>query len=294
MRKALFIVGPTAVGKTDLAFYLSKKVPSVLISADSVQVFKGADIISGKDNSVATELIDLVSPTQEFSVSDFVKSVRPIVEKAFSQRKIPIIVGGTGFYVDALFGKIDTISIPPNKILRTKLEKLSVIELQEQLKKVNSKRFSGMNNSDVNNKRRLIRAIEVGPNISKTTPVINPEDVLIIGLKTTSDNLRDRIIDRVKKRLEGGAMIEAKRLFADYENISPQLKSANGYRELLDYLLGKTSFDEAKKRWITADSLHSKNQMTWFKKGKKIVWFDIEKRGFEQEIMKLISHEISL
>src|SRR3989344_9536067 len=161
MKRALIIVGPTAVGKTDLAFSLSRAFPSVLISADSIQVYLGADIIAGKDRSVETFFLDIVLPHKSFSVREFIEKVRPLIEKAKKENKIPIIVGGTGFYVNALFGKIDTISIPPNKNLREKLEKLSIESLQKKLKKTNPHRFEEMNNSDRNNKGRLIRAIEI-------------------------------------------------------------------------------------------------------------------------------------
>ncbi len=292
MKKALFIVGPTAAGKTGLAFTISKVIPSILISVDSVQVYKGADIISGKDTSVQTYLLDIVSPNQSFSVRDFVESVRPLVKKAKTENKIPIIVGGTGFYIDALFGKIDTISIPPNKTLRARLEKLTVKKLQEKLKKLSPERFHKMNNSDANNKRRLIRGIEVaisqGRTINTSQPIFAPREVSIIGLKTSMDNLKKRIIARVKKRIEMGAVSEAEKLFKNYKELSSQLRKASGYKELFDYLAGKINLEEAKEKWILSDYQYAKRQMTWFKRNKNIVWFDIEKNGFEDKILKLV------
>ncbi len=289
MKRVLIIVGPTAVGKTDIAFSLSRAFPSVLISADSVQVFRGADIISGKDHSYPTELLDVVDSTEYFSVRDFVEQARPIVKKALDSNKISIIVGGTGFYTDALFGKIDTINIPPDLELREKLKDFSVGQLQNKLKERDPVRFHKMNKSDIYNKRRLIRAIEiVGSNFKKNKPVFSENEVLMIGLKTSIQNLRKRIIVRVEKRLESGALDEARRLFENYKKLSSQIKTANGYRELFDYLLGEISLEEAKERWVIADYQHAKNQMTWFRRNKNIAWFDIEKRGFEQEILRLI------
>lgn len=291
MKKALFIVGPTAVGKTHLAFKISKTVPSILISADSIQVYQGADIISGKDKSVFTYLIDILSPKQSFSVKDFVENVRPIVRYAQKQDKIPIIVGGTGFYIDALFGKIDTISISPDKALRAKLDKLNVPELQKELKKFSPERFHKMNNSDVNNKRRLIRAIEVtqvqGPTLG-TKPLFKKSEVLFIGLKTSMANLKKRIIARVEERVRLGALEEAKNLFEYYKELSPQLKTASGYKELFDYLLGQISFDEAKERWVLSDYQYAKRQMTWFKRNRNIEWFNIDQKDFEAKILRLI------
>jgi len=302
VKKAIFIVGPTAVGKTDLAFKISKLLPSILISADSVQVYRGANIISGKDKTFPTQLLDIVDPTGQFSVRNFVQLVRPIVKKAHSEQKIPIIVGGIGFYVDALFGKIDTISIPPSKDLREKLEKLNVHMLQEKLKKLSPERFYRMNNSDVNNKRRLIRAIEVarstgsgqaGSNLPETKAVFIPQEVLMIGLKTSTENLRKRIIARAEERIKMGALDEAKNLFENYEQLSSQLRKASGYKELFDYLKGKLTYDVAKQEWINSEVKTAKNQMTWFKKNKNIVWFDVGQPGFEERILMLIRHEFS-
>jgi tRNA dimethylallyltransferase len=304
VKRAIFIVGPTAVGKTDLAFKISKNVPSVLISADSVQVYRGADIISGKDNSVPTHLLDILPPTKSFSVHDFVERGHPIIEMAQKQRKIPIIVGGTWFYSDALFKKIDTLYIPPDEALRKHLSNLTVKKLQEKLKNVNSEHFLRMNKSDANNKRRLIRAIEVskyGRMTARTLKDLNPifkkNDVLIIGLRTSMRNLKERIRNRVEKRIETGALWEARKLFKNYKKLSLQLKTANGYKELFDYLLGKTTLEEARERWVTADYRHAKNQMTWFKRNKDILWFDPVRNSKERilkEVLSLIRNNLNI
>ncbi|MBI4092034.1 MAG: tRNA (adenosine(37)-N6)-dimethylallyltransferase MiaA [Candidatus Levybacteria bacterium] len=299
MKKAIFIVGPTSVGKTDLALKISKLLPSILISADSVQVYRGADIISGKDKSVSTYLVDILSPSQSFSVREFIEKVRPLVEKAKKENKIPIIVGGTGFYMDSLFGKIETINIPPNQKLREKLESLSLEKLQENLRNLSPERFNKMNKSDVKNRRRLVRAIEVSISDrmidhtkNNSTAVLRESEVLIIGLKTSMDDLKERIIARVKKRLKMGAINEAKELFKNYEQLSSQLRKASGYKELFDYLAGKIKLEEAKEKWVISDYQYAKRQMTWFKKNKNIVWFDIGQPGFEERILRLIRHEV--
>lgn len=292
MKKALFIVGPTSVGKTDLAFKLSSVIPSVLISADSVQVYKGADIISGKNKTFSTQLLDIVDPTGQFSVRNFVQLVPPIVKKAHSEQKIPIIVGGTGFYTDALFSKIDTINVPPNFKLRVELDKLTVKELQQKLKKLNPTRFKKMNNSDINNKRRLSRAIEVGTNISKDEPLFYQDEVLMIGLKTSINNLRKRIADSVGKRAKEGALEEARKLFEEYEKLSQQIKTASGYKEMFGFLSGTISFEEAKEKWIISDYQYAKRQMTWFRRNKNIHWFDISERDFEAEVLELIKRNL--
>lgn len=297
MKKAIFILGPTAVGKTTLAVEISSKIPSSLISADSVQVYRGVDIISGKDHpkEVPLSLIDVVSPSESFNVKDFVEKVSLEIENSLNKNRVPIIVGGTGFYIDALFGKISTIAIPPNLKLRKKLENDSLEELQNNLKKIDPQKFSKLNNSDVQNPRRLIRAIEVaGLQSSKISVVFSEDEVLIIGLKTSMENLNKRIEVRVNERIKNGALEEAKSLFKNYKNLTSQVKDADGYRQLFDYLLGEISVEEAYKKWGTADYQHAKKQMTYFKKLENIRWFDIEENDYKGKIMKLVRHELGL
>lgn len=294
----MFIVGPTASGKTALAFGISKKIPSVLISADSIQVYRGADIISGKDKSHPTFLLDIISPDEPFSVRDFVEHVRPIVYQAFKEHRVPIIVGGTGFYAEALFRNIDTINVPPNHKVREELEKLSLAELQKELQKLNPVHFKKMNNSDVNNKRRLIRAIEVvalaNSNILKTEPVFCEQEILTIGLKTSMENLKIKINVRVRERIKSGALDEAKRLFKNYENLSPQIKAACGYRELFKHLRGSVSLNEAVEKWITAEGQLAKKQMTFLRRNKNIVWFDTDEKGYKSKILRLVIRDFIL
>lgn len=289
MKKVLFIVGPTAVGKTALALKIAQSISSVLISADSIQVYRGADIVSGKDHpkDVKIELVDILPPTESFNVRDFSDRVREIVNE--ESKRLPIIVGGTGLYTKSLFTNVETITIPQNKELRTKLDILSVEELQEKLKEINPDKLSQMNDSDVKNKRRLVRAIEIGSSISKSVePVFKPEDVLMIGLETSMQELRERIKIRVMQRIEMDALAEVEKLFVDYDNLSPQLKVANGYKQIFQFLKKEITWDEAVEQWETADYQHAKAQMTWFKKDKNVVWFDIGDKDFEEKIIKLV------
>lgn len=309
MKKALFIVGPTAVGKTALALKISQKIPSALISADSVQIYKGLDIISGKDlpknakfvtdhyeaNSLCMYLLDEVSPFKPFSVYDFAKRAKKILDKFYEDKKVPVIVGGAGFYVNSLIKGIETLKIPPDTKLRQKLSNFSVERLQKELKKINSSKFETMNISDINNPRRLARAIEVSLFEGRTRasqPYFKQNEVLMIGLTADMNTIRERVRERVEKRIEQGAGEEAKRLFADYGKLSDQVKSLSGYKQLFDYLLGKISFEEAKERWVMSEIHLAKRQITWFKKNANIIWFDINKRGFQKEVLKLIVQEL--
>ena len=151
MKKALVICGPTATGKTSLGLKLAKKYNGQIISADSRQVYKGMDIGTGKDlplnakqqkdghyliKGIKVWGYDLINPNQDFSVGHFIKFTKPLIKKIHHQNQLPILVGGTGLYLKAVTGSIDTINIPPNPSLRKKLEKLSRTKLANTLKKI--------------------------------------------------------------------------------------------------------------------------------------------------------------
>lgn len=318
MKKALFVVGPTASGKTDLALSLSSAINAALISADSVQVYKTLDIISGKDippsftfhalsdNSVNSHfdigyytdsktplfLIDIASPTYNFSVSDYSKNVAQILPFIRTLKKTPLIVGGTGYYITALLEGIDTMVVPPNDALRHELSMLSLEALQQMLSQENFERFAAMNESDKKNKRRLTRAIEVtrfGPvQDSQKRSLFEDFDIKIIGLKAPRELLNLRIDVRVEKRLEKGALEEAKELFQHYDTLSANVKTSNGYEQLFCYYRGETSFEEAIQKWKLAEYHHAKRQMTWFGKDKRIEWFDISEDRFEERVKQSV------
>jgi tRNA dimethylallyltransferase len=298
VKKALFILGPTSSGKTDLALRIARHLPSVIISADSVQVYRGCDIISGKDHpsDIDISLIDVVAPAEHFSVHDFVLKARPIIEKAIKNHKTPVIVGGTGFYAHALLNPINTINIPPHKKLRKKLSGYSLSELQQELGKVNPQRLFSMNDSDIGNKRRLIRAIETSvegvPRKIKET-VFSFDEVLMVGLRSSMDNIRKNIEERVKKRISLGAIDEASVLFKNYKYLSPQVKTAIGYKELFNYLSGRGSLEDAIGKWVVSEGQLAKKQLTWLKRNKNIIWFDAQKPGVVEAVLKLIEHNFS-
>ncbi len=310
MKKAIFILGPTAVGKTALAFDLAAKIPSILISADSIQVYKGLDVISGKDiptsasfhrdhyvlGSSEIYLLDVVSAFESFHVRNFLELSKQIISKAIDEGKTPIIVGGTGFYADALFKNIETVNILPDEQLRKELKNLSVVDLQNKLKKIDLRRYEKMNESDSKNKRRLERAIEIAygnqesSSTPKNEPLFSEDEILLIGLKISTPALRKKIEERVDDRLKNGALAEAEKLFEDYEKLPNQIKRANGYRQLFEYLLGNISLQEARYRWTISEYQHAKKQRTYFRKNKNIIWFETDKSGFKNDILKLVEH----
>lgn len=321
MRKRLvFIVGPTASGKTDLAVKIGQTVNSQLINADSRQVYKRLDIISGKDitpnsqffdlsekfsfktysigyyllQEIPLYLLDVVEPTYEFSVHDYVKLAPTVIEYVEKQNSVPIIVGGSGFYIKALLDGIETVDIPQNKELRESLDKLSVEELQELLKQENREKLDKMNNSDRNNKRRLVRAIEISKHVGVqplegVEPLIHYEK-LVIGLAGDREFIKSRIDARVEKRVEQGALKEAEGLFKNYESLSDQVKTGSGYQGLFEYLNGNCSLEQAIQNWKYAEYSIAKKQMTWFKKDDRIQWINIQEDDFDNQTISLIKN----
>ena len=281
MPKLICVVGPTATGKTKKAIEIFKQQPSILISADSRQVYRDMDIVTGKDHpqDITIYGLDLVNPDDRCSVSVWYASVMPYIKRAWAEGKQVIIVGGTGLYVKAITDGIDTIQVPINQNLRDELVTLSVAELQRQLFKLNPPKLASMNNSDANNPRRLIRAIEVATSSISlpTSPTSLPESS-IIGLKYANQTLqRSQIHARVISRLNLGAVAETKLLLKQYDRSLPSM-SAIGYKSIIQFLENKIDEATMINAWIDDELAYSKRQLTWFRK-QPTIWYDVDTIG---------------
>lgn len=296
MKKLLVICGPTASGKTKTAVELAKKFNGELISADSRQVYEGMDIGTGKDlpkgakfNFVNSAIggfyvldgvkvwgYDLVKPTEDFSISEFVQSAHKIIERILNSGKLPILVGGTGYYVKGVLDGIDTADIGRNPALRKQIQSLSIETLYEKLSQMDPLKAASMNISDKKNPRRLVRAIEIADsNIKNEKRVVAPPkkyDSLSIGIK--DDNFREIIRKRVEKRYEEGILEEIKTLLNSGVNWTMQSMSSIGYRQWFDYLNGNRKLNESLDDWAQAEVKYFKRQMTWFRKDNRILWFN--------------------
>ncbi|MFZ2199346.1 MAG: tRNA (adenosine(37)-N6)-dimethylallyltransferase MiaA [Microgenomates group bacterium] len=281
MNKLVCIVGPTATGKTAKAIELSKEKPSIIISADSRQVYRGMDIVTGKDHPHGVSIygIDIVEPDQPISVAVWYDSVMPHINQAWADDKQVILVGGTGLYVKALTNGIETMGVEIDQSLRDGLAPLSITELQARLKALDLPKFESMNASDSFNPRRLIRAIE----ISLSRVELQRTDLCkitskMIGLKYFDDsNHRSKIRDRVSARIASGAIDETKSLLERYPQ-SLQSMSAIGYKSIVKYLKGEYSKDQMIDTWLGDEMAYVKRQMTWFRK-QPVIWYDIDKYG---------------
>lgn len=287
---AIFIVGTTASGKTSLALMLAQRKPAVIISADSRQVFKEMDIVTGKDHPKDTEIIgiDLVNPNEPFSVSQWYDSVEPHYVRSVNAGAQVIVVGGTGFYVRALTEGIGTLNVPVSPALRAELEVLSVGELQAVLKRKDFAKFDQLNHSDQLNPRRLIRAIEVASADQPATQSHIPSySRPLIGLYYQDLGLQEKMIrERVVSRLDLGAIKETKYLISKY-GAGSQSMSALGYSQIQEYIKGNLTYPALIDQWTKAELSYVKRQLTYFRK-LNVTWYDRGRMNL-QEIYEHIS-----
>lgn len=280
MNQLLCIVGPTGTGKTARAIEEATKSDSLIVSADSRQVYRGMDIVTGKDHpqNIPIYGIDIVDPDQPCSVSIWYDAVIPHILRAWEEGKQVIVVGGTGLYVKALTQGIPTMSVPIDQSLRDELTPLSITELQTKLAELNQAKFKSLNHSDQNNPRRLIRAIEVAqsPNFLPTDHDL--PDVKLLGFKYSNDsNYRSKISDRVLSRLKLGAVAETKKLIKEYGRSLPSM-SAIGYKSIISFIENQIDQTTMIESWVKDELAYAKRQLTWFRK-QPVIWYDIDSYG---------------
>ena len=293
-QKLIVIVGPTSSGKSSLAIEIAKQFDGEVISADSRQVYKGLDIGTGKvtereKRGVKHHMLDVVAPKRTFTAHYFVVEAQKAINDVVSRRKISIMCGGTGFYIDALLGRIQLSQVAANSKLRAQLDKKSAADLFAQLAKIDPNRAS---NIDRNNKRRLIRALEIAKSKSTRPGRLNLPgfDCLWIGLKTTPKDLRSRINARLHKRLRHGMVAEAKRLHAGGLSYKRMHELGLEYRSLARLLKGETSRAALEDELQKAIWQYSRRQMTYWRRNKDIQWFHPKKgRRIAQIVAKWLN-----
>ncbi len=276
--KLIVILGPTASGKTDLSIKLAKKFDGEVVSADSRQVYKRMDIGTGKITKKEMEgmphhLLDVTSPKRKFTVTQYKKLALKAINEIQKKSKIPFLVGGTGFYIQAVIDGIIIPSIKPDWKLRKKLEKKSIQELFKMLKKLDPRRAKSIESK---NKRRLIRALEIVIKTKKPVPLLKKNkpqfEVLILGVKKDPEELKERIRKRLLKRLKQGMIAEVKKLRKSGVSWKRLEEFGLEYKYIALYLQNKITKKEMTDR-IQKESEHfAKRQMTWFKRDKRIYW----------------------
>jgi tRNA dimethylallyltransferase len=293
-QKILVIVGPTASGKSDLAVRLAKKLNGEIVSADSRQVYRGMDIGTGKITKkemrgVRHHLLDVADPKKRFNAEKYRVLARAAIDDIASRGKLPIICGGTGFYIDAVLNEKLLANVPPNPKLRKKLSKKSPADLLLILKKLDPGRAAiiSKSNSEKKNARRLIRAIEIackvrpctkqaiqGPTYASTGSDLVQTNAIFIGIKPPVEDLKRRIRIRLEKRLRHGMIDEARQLHKNGLSWRRMDELGLEYRYLAKYLQGKINREEMIKRLNFEIWHYARRQMTWWKRNKKIKWFD--------------------
>jgi len=272
------VCGATSSGKSSYAFDLAKKYDNVnILSVDSRQFYKDIPIISGQDTPPANVTLygqGILSPDESPNIAEFKKYVAPILNKTPL-----IIVGGSGLYLKAITENLSNIFVPPDTEFRFKAEKMPLEELQKLLKKTNPSKFNSLNNSDVNNPRRLIRHLEIS-HYNQSHSVIpdsirNPDNIFSwIGLRKTSDQLAKDIHTRVLTRLDQGAIEEVKKLLEKYPNQKLPIYTALGVKQIVEFVDGKIDKDSLIKNWTQVEISYAKRQNVWFKKQLGIIWYD--------------------
>ncbi len=307
MNKILVIVGPTATGKTSLGIYLSKKYGGEIVSADSRQVYKYMDIGTGKewDDTIKIWGYDLIDPKEKYSVSDYFKSMKLVISHIWSRNKLPIIVGGTGLYVKSLIDGIATVDIPKNENLRISLESLKKQELFEKLAVLDSSKAALLNSSDKKNPRRLIRAIEVATwmienetskvEVEKRKNVLDKNvSVLQIGLFAENSEMQNRIGKRVEKRIEEGFIDEVEDLLKMGVSWKHQSMNSIGYKDSEKFFKKGETYEDFVNNWVGNEMKYIKRQLTWFKKDKRIEWFNISDLGYPKNVEKKVNKWYSI
>ena len=298
MKNLVVITGPTAVGKTDISIKLAKEINGEIISADSIQVYKGLDIGSAKItedemDGVKHYLIDVLEPTDDFDIYTFKQMAEEAIEEIYAKGKAPIIVGGTGFYIQSVLYDVDFEETEVDMEYRKELEELAKINgnkyVHEMLEEVDPEYAAGIH---PNNLKRVIRALEfyhennipLSKHNAEQKENESPYNFAYYVLNDDRDVLYDRINKRVDLMFDKGLVDEVKGLGLNNTNQSMQ---GIGYKEVLDYLNGNLSLEETKEL-IKKNTRHfAKRQLTWFRREKVVQMIDY--RDFDRDVDKVLA-----
>ncbi|MFA6042079.1 MAG: tRNA (adenosine(37)-N6)-dimethylallyltransferase MiaA [Patescibacteria group bacterium] len=271
------VVGPTASGKSSLAIRLATKLRGEIVSADSRQVYRGMDIGTGKvtkaeQRLVPHHLLDVANPKQVFTVADFVRNGNRKLKEIYQRGNIPVVVGGTGFWIDSLLNGQTLPSVPPNPVLRKKLAKWTTQALVRTLQKLDPERAK---NIDTKNRVRLIRALEIVMQTGKPVPQQKQTrvyNVLWLGIDPGKGKLHKNIHRRLHARFKQGMVAEVKKLLKAGVPKKRLLDLGLEYRYITLFLQGNLTKHEMVKKLEHEIQHYAKRQRTWFKRNQEIHW----------------------
>lgn len=298
MENLLILTGPTGIGKTELSLDLADKYNCEIISSDSMQIYKQMDIGTAKldisNVNIDHHMIDIVNPDEDFTVADFKNIAKKTISEVNTRGKLPFMVGGTGLYINSIVYNLNFSNVPPDEEYRNYLE--NVIKekgLTFAYNDLLEKDRDAALKIDKNNKKRIIRALEIikysdGKETKNFREENNDYNLKMIGLNMDRARLYDKINNRVDIMIKNGLVEEVEDLLK--KGYSKELNSmkAIGYKEIISYLENEISLEESIDL-IKKNSRHyAKRQLTWFRRDKRIKWFDREEKNLEQNIIDYI------
>lgn len=309
MKKPLVVIlGPTAVGKTDISIEIAKKINGEIISADSMQVYKHMNIGTAKPKieemqGIQHYLIDEIEPDEEFNVAIFQKKSSQYISNILNNNKLPIVVGGTGLYIDSLVYPLDFTDGVSNWEYRNKLNEIAENSGNEHLHNLLYKIDpESASNIHPNNRKKVIRALEVYEETGKTMSYFknrsqskeSPYNLLMIGVNMERQLLYERINKRIDIMLEDGLINEVKKILDMGYNKNLISMQGLGYKEIIKYLEGEYTLEEAIYILKRDTRRFAKRQLTWFRRDDRIHWFNINEDGSNKEsIINVILEEIN-
>ena len=284
--KVIVICGPTASGKTKLGIEVANKIDGEIISADSMQIYKYMNIGTAKpttDERKATKhhLIDFVEPDTRYSVADFKIDATKTIKDILSRDKIPIVVGGTGLYINSLIYNIEFNEQKVDLEYRNKMDRLETPILYEKAKTIDSEALSKIS---MNDRKRIIRILEIYHSTGKTKTELEAEsrkklefDYKIFVLNMDREKLYDRINRRVDQMINTGLIDEVKRLVKKYDEF-PTAMQGLGYKEVIQYLNNQITKEEMIDKIKQESRRYAKRQLTWFRSYKNAIWLESNNR----------------
>jgi len=288
--KVVVIVGPTASGKTALSIELAKRINGEIISSDSMQIYKDMDIGTAKVTKEEMQgikhyLVDCVSPDMRYTVSDFKKDSQKAINEIIEKGKVPIVVGGTGLYVNSLIYGIEYQDMNFDEEYRNELMKITesnegLIKLYEQANQIDPE---AMEKISPNDKKRIVRVLEIYKQTGKTKTeqeILSRQkgvdyDFKVFGITMERSKLYERINSRVDIMINQGLENEVKNLISKYSEFPTALQGL-GYKEVIEFFDGKISRDEMIEKIKQESRRYAKRQLTWFKKNKETIWLNAE------------------
>lgn len=303
MNKIIVIAGPTASGKSQLGIQLAKKLNTEIISCDSMQVYKEMNIGTAKPTleemeGIKHHMLDVVSPNEDFNVVKYIEMTKKIIEDMLSKNMIPILVGGTGLYVEALIYNIEFSDTYIDAKYREELSKFAKTNgneaLYERLKEIDIEYAKKIH---INDTKRIIRALEVYHQTGKTITEYNlmsknkksPYDFYLFGINVDRQKLYDDINKRIDVMLDKGLVDEVKGIYEKYD-MFPTAMQGLGYKEVKQYLQNECTYDEMLEKLKMETRRYAKRQLTWFRRYENMVWLDKEKMNIDKMVEYIIAN----